>query len=67
MSDRFNTLTVILEKDFRDDDLQPLIDSICMLRGVLAASAEPADPTSYMAETRALAKLRAKVLDAIRP
>ena len=34
MTDRYNILTVALEKDLRDDDAQALINAIKMMRGV---------------------------------
>lgn len=33
MTDRFHTLTVVLEHDMRDDDAQALISAIGQLRG----------------------------------
>lgn len=35
MTDRVNTLTVILEHPIRDDDVEPLMDAIRSHRGVL--------------------------------
>lgn len=34
MTDRYRTLVVVLEASAREDDLQPLMDAICMLQGV---------------------------------
>lgn len=34
MTDRFCALTVVLSKNIRDDDCQPLIDAISMIKGV---------------------------------
>ncbi len=53
MTDRYSTLTVVLENDVRDDDAQALIAAIQQLRGVLKVSGNISDPTSYMAEERA--------------
>ncbi len=39
MTDRISALTIVLEKDIRDDDAKPLIEAIKMMRGVL--SVEP--------------------------
>lgn len=35
MTDRINQLTVILERDMRDDDVEGLMQAILLLRGVL--------------------------------
>lgn len=35
MTDRVASLTVIFEHDLRDDDVQPIVDAISQLRGVL--------------------------------
>lgn len=34
MSDRINALTVVLERDIRDDDIEPILTSIRLIRGV---------------------------------
>jgi hypothetical protein len=34
MTDRVQSLTVFLEGDFRDDDVQILVDAISLMRGV---------------------------------
>jgi hypothetical protein len=45
MTDRFSTLTVILEKDTRSDDAQAMMDAIGMMRGVLKVVGGNVDPT----------------------
>lgn len=35
MTDRIHSLIVVLEKDVRDDDIQPLLTAIEQIRGVL--------------------------------
>lgn len=35
MTDRYHTLTVVLERDMRDDDAAALIAAIGQLRGVI--------------------------------
>ena len=35
MTDRLNTLTVILERPTIEDDVEPLVAAICAMRGVL--------------------------------
>jgi len=53
VTDRFHSLVVVLEKDMRDDDAQPLMDCITQLRGVLSVSGVVADHDSHMAQERA--------------
>ena len=43
MTDRYSSLTVVLERDIRDDDAEPLIAAIRQLRGVLRVVPKVAD------------------------
>jgi len=52
MTDRFNALTVILEKDVREDDAEPLILAIRLLKGVLAVEGHVASLDEKIAESR---------------
>ena len=61
MTDRYNTLTVVLDRDVRDDDAECLINAIKMLRGILSVSGNVANPSDYMAEERAKDNLRGKI------
>ena len=67
MADRFNVLTVVLEKDTREDDAQCLIDAIKMLRGVLSVKGNVSKHTDYMAEERVRRKLGEKLWEVIYP
>ncbi len=53
MTDRYNTLTVVLEKDIREDDAEHLLITIHSLKGVLSVRGNVTDTTAYMAEERA--------------
>lgn len=44
MTDHYSGFLVILEKDIRDDDAQPIIDAIKQLRGVLRVEPQTSDP-----------------------
>lgn len=63
MTDRFHSLTVVLEEDLREDDAQVLIAAIGQLRGVIRITGQLVDPATYMAEQRAKYELRRKVLE----
>lgn len=67
MTDRVHTLTVVLREDTRVDDVQPLIDAIKMLRGVLSVSTSVADIESNMAEERARVVLGEKLMEIFYP
>ena len=53
MTNRYNALTVVLEKDIRDDDAEALLSAIRQLRGVLSVSGNVADMDSHLAQERA--------------
>lgn len=67
MTDRYNTLTVVLEKDMRDDGAEVLLAAIRQLRGVLSVSGNVADPAAYMAEERAKRELGEKLWQVLYP
>lgn len=65
MTDRLNSLTVILEKDIRDDDAKPLMDAIRQLRGVLSVEGNVIDVEGHVAEGRVRARLIEKLFAAL--
>lgn len=68
MSARAHSLQVILEKNLRtEDDLQPLLQAIRMLRGVIKVIPMETDSTAVMAEFRAKHELGQKILAVIYP
>ena len=67
MTDRYNTLTVVLERDMRDDDAEALLSAIRQLRGVLSVSGGVANPTTYAAEERARRELGEKLWQVLHP
>lgn len=54
MTDRVNHLTVVLDKDYRDDDVQAIVEAICMLKGVASVGVNVTNPSDY--SNRELAK-----------
>ena len=62
MTDRFHSLTVVLENDIREDDAQKLIDAIYQLRGVIKVSGNVVDIHDYIAMSRAKHKLTVEML-----
>ncbi len=67
MSDRINTITVVLTENVRDDDAECILNALRMVKGVQSAKGNVADSEAYMAESRALAKVHKQVFDAIYP
>ena len=52
MTDRYYALTVVLERDIREDDAESLIDAIKMIRGVLDVTPHVSDRALHTAERR---------------
>jgi len=50
MTDRIKGLTVVLEDDLLEDDCQPVIDAISMLKGVVRVEKHVADHHHWMAK-----------------
>jgi hypothetical protein len=65
VTDRIHSLTVVLAKDVRDDDVQGLISAIMHLKNVAKVKTHVSDPVSLMAETRARMDLRMKIVDEV--
>jgi hypothetical protein len=65
MSDRINTITVLLEKDTRLDDCEAILTAIRMTKGVLKATPNVADARDWIAEERARHEIRKKLWDAL--
>lgn len=67
MTNRFNTLTVVLERDMREDDAEALLAAIGQLRGVLSVAGNVADITSHAATQRARHELSQKIWSVLHP
>lgn len=67
MTDRYNYLTVIFERDLRDDDAEVIIRAIEMIRGILSVTPNIASPLDALAIGRAKAELRDKVWELLKP
>lgn len=63
MTDRYNSLTVALDRDTRDDDAKQLIDLIRSIRGVTDVTGNVVDVSDYVAHARADQKWKKKLLD----
>lgn len=67
MSDRANTITVVLERETRVDDCQEIIEAIEMIRGVLSAKVNVSDLVEHMAQERARNDLGEKLWKILYP
>jgi hypothetical protein len=67
MTDRFHSLTIVLEKNIREDDAEGLIQAIRHMRGVLSVTGVVANLDSHMAEDRAKHNLGQQILEIIYP
>lgn len=67
MTDRYYALTVILEKDIRKDDCEPILNAIKMIKGVQDVKGNVSDPSTWMAEERARMQLGQKLLGIVFP
>jgi len=65
MTDRVKGLYVALDKDYRDDDVQALIDAIKMLRGVAEISTKVAQVDDYFNRAQIRYDIQSKLFDAI--
>jgi len=65
MTDRVYALTVVLEKNNREDDVQRLADAIGMFAGVLAVEKNVADIALYTATERARGEFRTRLWKAL--
>lgn len=67
MTDRIGTLTVVLDRDIREDDLEQTIAAIMQIRRVAYVKhGEPASPAHLIECVRMRQNVTMKVLDALR-
>ena len=66
MSDHTVVLTVVLDKDYRVDDAQYIMDAIKMIRGVASIEANVANIETYTAYARARLDLEKRLYDVLK-
>jgi len=66
MTDRTNYLTVVLDRQYRDDDVEAITDAIAMIKGVINVEINVTDPTEHMAITNAKHNLRMKLYEVLK-
>jgi hypothetical protein len=65
VTDRVGAITVILEKDWRADDVQAVINALKMIRGVADAMPEVTSVTDAIARVRVRREMIDKIFGAI--
>jgi hypothetical protein len=66
MTDRFNTLTVVLEHEIREDDAEYILNAIRMIKGVISVESNVSNITDHMALETARHELRKKFYDLLK-
>lgn len=66
MTDRYNAFIVVLERDIREDDAEPILNAIKHIRGVLSVKPHVADFSDSIATERVRAELQQKLWDVLR-
>lgn len=65
MTDRVNGFTVVLDKDYRDDDVEFIKQAISMIKGVVHVEGNIVSSNDYMAEQRVKMEIRKEMLEFI--
>jgi hypothetical protein len=60
MTDRINSLTIVLDKDYRDDDCENIIKAIQMIKGVLSVKGNVSNYSDHIAHERIKNEYREK-------
>ena len=67
MTDTISALTVILEKDIRSDEIEPLIEAIKQFRSVLDVETHVSNLEQRVANSRARVELGEKLFEILYP
>lgn len=63
MTTKIKALTVVLEADTREDDVESLVQAVTLLRGVASVTTEPVDMGDYSARQRLAYEWRNTMLE----
>jgi hypothetical protein len=67
MTDRINSITLVLAEDIRIDDAEALIAAAKQFRGVIAVTPNVSDINTLIGTQRAFSDLRGKIADVLWP
>jgi hypothetical protein len=62
MTDRYHSITVVLENNTRDDDAEGIIHALKMIKGVIEVKGNVVDSTLFTAESRIRIELLGELL-----
>lgn len=65
MTDRVRTLTVILDKDYRDDDVESIVHAISSIRGVDRVETRVVQHEDHIARRTVAAAMKNRMLEAV--
>lgn len=65
MTNRIRTLTVVLDADYRDDDVQPIVNAILMTKGVALVTSTVVNLPDYIARAALKNQLEVQIYEAI--
>lgn len=65
MTDRIRTLTVTLDKDYRDDDVQSIVSAIQHIKGVALVETRVVDVDELVARSAVRADFQARLHEAV--
>lgn len=63
MTDRIRVVTVVLDRDYRDDDVTSILNAIRMVKGVDDLTVEVVDGAQHMSRDIAKSELRRELID----
>lgn len=62
MTDRYNAVVVVFDRDIREDDAEAIINAIRMIKGVITVTPNVADIDGHVAAMRVKRELSEKLL-----
>lgn len=66
MTDRYNSLTVVLERDIRDDDAESILQAIRMIKGVLSVTGNVTNLEDHVAKESAKWELKKQIFELLK-
>lgn len=66
MTDRVRSLTVVLDKDYRDDDCESIVEAVKMIKGVASVDMTVTEAADYINRAVVAGELRERLFYALR-
>ena len=66
MTDRLKGITVLFDREIREDDAQCIIDAVKMIKGVASVRQHVVDPSHWLAVSKAKHELTEKIWKVLR-